>query len=131
MEPLFTRASYWLISCARWIQSTPSYPISVRSILKWFSHLCLGFLSGLFPSGFQTKILYKFLIFPTCATCPALHFCNDIWWSVQVMKLLQPPPLPTSSLLGPHILLSTLFSNTVNVCSSISVRDQVSHPYKT
>jgi hypothetical protein len=35
-----------------------------------------------------------------------------------------------SSLLGPNILLSTLFSNTLSLCSSLSVRDQVSHPYK-
>jgi phosphate starvation-inducible membrane PsiE len=34
-------------------------------------------------------------------------------------------------LLGPNILLSILFSNTLNLCSSLSVRDQVSHPYKT
>jgi polysaccharide pyruvyl transferase WcaK-like protein len=34
------------------------------------------------------------------------------------------------SLLGPNILLSTLFSNTLSLCSSLSVRDQVSHPYK-
>jgi hypothetical protein len=26
--------------------------------------------------------------------------------------------------------LSTLFSNTLNLCSSLSARDQVSHPYK-
>jgi hypothetical protein len=37
----------------------------------------------------------------------------------------------TSSLLGPNILLSTLFSNTLSVCSSFNVRDQVSHPYRT
>jgi hypothetical protein len=36
-----------------------------------------------------------------------------------------------SSLLGANILLSTLFSNTLSLCSSRSVRDQVSHPYKT
>jgi hypothetical protein len=36
----------------------------------------------------------------------------------------------TSSLLGPNILLRTLFSNTLSPCSSLSVRDQVSHPYK-
>jgi hypothetical protein len=35
------------------------------------------------------------------------------------------------SLLGPNILLSALFSNTLSLCSSLSVRDQVSHPYKT
>jgi len=37
----------------------------------------------------------------------------------------------TSSFLGPNILLSTLFSNTISPRSSLSVNDQVSHPYKT
>jgi hypothetical protein len=36
-----------------------------------------------------------------------------------------------SSLLGPNILLSTLFSNALSLCSSLHVRDQVPHPYKT
>jgi hypothetical protein len=43
---------------------------------------------------------------------------------------LLPTPAP-SSLLVPNILLSTLFSNTLNLRSSLNVRDQVSHPYKT
>jgi hypothetical protein len=34
-----------------------------------------------------------------------------------------------SFLLGPYILLSTLFSNTLCLRSSLSMRDQVSHPY--
>ena len=33
-----------------------------------------------------------------------------------------------SSLLGPHILLNTLFSNTLSLCSSLNVSNQVSHP---
>jgi hypothetical protein len=37
----------------------------------------------------------------------------------------------TSSLFGPNILLRTLSSNTLSLCSSLNVRDQVSHPYKT
>jgi len=37
----------------------------------------------------------------------------------------------TSSLLGPNILLSTQFSNTLSPRSSLNVSDQVSHPYKT
>ena len=37
----------------------------------------------------------------------------------------------TPSLLGPNILLNTLFSNTLSLCSSLNVSDQVSHPYKT
>jgi hypothetical protein len=37
----------------------------------------------------------------------------------------------TSSLFGPNILLSTLFSNTLSLRFSFSIRDQDSHPYKT
>jgi hypothetical protein len=37
----------------------------------------------------------------------------------------------TSSLFGPNILLSTLFRNTLSLCSSLNDRDQVSHPYRT
>jgi hypothetical protein len=33
------------------------HPISVTSILILFLHICLGFPSGIFPSGFLTKIL--------------------------------------------------------------------------
>jgi hypothetical protein len=36
-----------------------------------------------------------------------------------------------SSLLDPNILLSTLFSNILSLYSSLNVRDQVSHPYRT
>jgi hypothetical protein len=31
----------------------------------------------------------------------------------------------------PNILLSTLFSNTLSLCSSLNVWDLVSHPYRT
>jgi hypothetical protein len=34
-------------------------------------------------------------------------------------------------LFGPNIILSTMFSNTLNLYSSLNVRDQVSHPYRT
>jgi len=45
---------------------------------------------------------------------------------------MQSPPFPIiSSLLGPNILLNTLFSNTLSFLSSRNVNDQVSHPYKT
>jgi hypothetical protein len=37
----------------------------------------------------------------------------------------------TSSLFGLNIILSTLFWNTLSLCSSPNVRDQVSDPYRT
>jgi hypothetical protein len=49
------------------------------------------------------------------------------------MKLLSTEflqPLITSSLLGPYILLSTMFSYALNLYSSINVRDQVPCLYK-
>jgi hypothetical protein len=50
------------------------------------------------------------------------------------MKLLIMQLSPTSChfiLFGPNILLNTLFSNTLSLCSSLNVRDQVSCPYET
>jgi hypothetical protein len=49
--------------------------------------------------------------------------------SSSLCSFLHPPV--TSSLFGPNIFLSTLFSNTLSLFSSLNVRDQVSHPYRT
>ena len=50
-------------------------------------------------------------------------------FSFSLCSLLQSPV--TSSLLGPNILLNTLFLNTLSFLSSRNVSDKVSHPYKT
>jgi hypothetical protein len=50
------------------------------------------------------------------------------------MKLLVMQFSPTSvtpSLFGPNILLNTLFSKTLSLCSCLTVRDHDSHPYRT
>ena len=52
---------------------------------------------------------------------------NNIGWRVQFIKLLNLHSPITSSLLGPNILLNTLFSNTLSLRSSLNVSDQVSH----
>ena len=48
-------------------------------------------------------------------------------FSSLLCNLLHSPVTP--SLLGPNILLNTMFSNTLTFLSSRNVKDQVSHPY--
>jgi hypothetical protein len=65
---------------------------------------------------------------------PSLDHSNYVWRGVLVMKVLimQFPPISCHiSLFGPNILLSTRFSNNLSLCSSLNVRDQISHPYTT
>jgi hypothetical protein len=62
---IFTKALHWSLSWARSIHSILPYPTSLRSILMLSFQLRLRLPSGLFPSGFPTKILYAF-IFSTC-----------------------------------------------------------------
>jgi hypothetical protein len=108
-----------LVPILRWISPVYSIPYYLRSILMFFTHLCLGLRNGLFPSGFPTNILYAFLLSFIHATCPddliPLHLIILIilgedckLWSSSLCSFLQPPV--TSSLFGPNILLSTLFS---------------------
>jgi hypothetical protein len=49
-------------------------------------------------------------------------------WSSSLRNILHDP---SSSLLGPNILLNTVFSKTLRLCSSLKVRHKVSYPYST
>ena len=92
-----------------------------------------------FSSGFHTKPFYTLLLSPIRATCPVhpifLDFITRIiseqYRSLSSSLCNFPHSHVTSSLLvAPDILLNTLFSKTLNLRSSLSVSDQVSHPYK-
>ena len=110
----------------------------LESVLILSTHLRLGLPSGLFPSGFPTNTLYTPSPHPYAPHVQPISFFSILsptqYWvsstksfSSSLCSLLQSPV--TSSLLGPNILLNTLFSNTVRFLSSRNVSDQVSHPY--
>jgi len=136
----FKTAVHLSLFSASSIQSIPPHPISWRSIFILSSHLRLGLPSGVFPSGFPTKTLYTPLLSPICVTYHAhLIFLDFITRTIlrekyrslsySLCTFFHSPV--TSSLRGPNILFSTLFSNTLNLRSSLNVSDQVSQTHKT
>jgi hypothetical protein len=60
-----TRARHWPVSWVKWTQSTPSHTLPfLRSILIFYSHLCPGLPSCLFPLGFSDQnFVYIFHLF--------------------------------------------------------------------
>ena len=80
----------------------------------------------------QTSVLPQTCYMPRPSHLFLFDQQKSFGWGVQIIKLLFMHflhSLVTSSLLGPNILLSTLFSGILSVHSSLNVSDQVSHPY--
>ena len=76
---------------SRSIQCLPCHSISLRPRLILF-HLCRGPTGGLFPSGFSIKTMYAPLPHACHMACLSryslLDYPDDIWWGVQILKLL-------------------------------------------
>jgi len=116
-----------------------SHPISWWTTLILFSPLHLGLQSGLFHSSFPTKTVQASFLSLLHATC-LTHFIlldfiirtifGEEYRSLRFSLCSFLYSLVTSSLLGPNILLSTLFSKALSLCSSLTVSDHVTNPYK-
>jgi hypothetical protein len=112
------------------VHTTPFYLSEIHfniihPLISWSSY---------FPSGFPTNIPCALLLSAIHATCPAI---TSFLILGEKHKLCSPllcsfiQPHVTSSLSGPNILLSTRFSNTLSLCSSLNTGDQVPHPQRT
>jgi hypothetical protein len=80
-------------------------------------------------SNFRTNLVYIIYHFHSChMPCPSYQ-PRCVYHEPPLYEIFYSPCI--SSLLGPNILLSIQFSDSLNRYSSLKLRDQVSHPYET
>jgi hypothetical protein len=88
--------------------------------------LLVSFLLAFTPISYMHSSSLPFVLLP----CPSHPLClghsNYTWWWVQVMKLLTMQFSPTS-----YHFITLRLKYSLQHCSSLNVRDQVSHPYRT
>jgi hypothetical protein len=123
-------------------QADQSCPWPLSHVLKIYLNIILPSLSGsskwILTLGFPHKNhVHTHHHSATCTTHPILvdFIIRTILgeeyrsWSSRLWSFLHFPV--TSSLFGPNILHSTIFSHTLRLRSSVGVNNHVSHPYKT
>jgi hypothetical protein len=84
----------------------------------YIPNLCMHFSSAIHATC-PTHLIFLYLITRTINGKEYRPWIFSLYHSI------------TSSYLAPNIFLSTVFSDTLSPCSSLNVKDQISHPYKT
>jgi hypothetical protein len=130
---VFTKPRHWTLFWASWIQFSPLTPVSLRSILMLSTHLLLRLPVVSYLRASQPK--------PSKHSSHACHMShpphppwfnhpNNIRWRIQAVKVIIMQFSPLSVFLRFRSkYLNTLFSETLSLCSSLKMRDHVSHPY--
>jgi hypothetical protein len=123
---VFTRALHWSLSWSSQYHPILSLRIHFNIIRLPKSWSCRWLLSFWLPQTTYIWILLScYTLYPSHSPC--LDHYNYTWWRVQIMKLFV---IKFTSLSCHFIPLRfkycvfTLFSNTVSICSSLSVRVQ-------
>jgi hypothetical protein len=120
------------------IYAISSHPISLISILILYIHLSLGIPSSL-PLAFPPKLYMHFcsytcvihaMLIPSSYISSFRIILGEVYISRSTL-LCSLFEAPTTSYHFPTNILSLLFPNTLSLCSSLNVRDQVSHPCGT
>jgi hypothetical protein len=125
----YVHMSQFLDSTLVWYEFKTSHRISIRLLVIMFFCLCLH----LSTSGFQAEIGYAFIMSPSRPTCPTYLVLLD-WltpiicseeYNVRSSLIGVSSSLCTCSLLNRNVPYITLFSLTLNWCSSLRVGHQV------
>jgi len=121
---LFTTARHWSLCWAIWIRSTTYHPISIHSNITFPSTPRSSELSPTFVITDQhfERIYHRSheRYVPRPSHHPWFNHPNNIWWSVQVMKLLIMESSPVFCLLCRNILFSILFSKSIKLFLSLN-----------
>ena len=136
---IFATACHWSLYSARYLQSTPSNPISSRPILILPSQLCLGFYIVSFLQVFQPKSCMHFsFLLSMPVICPSHPILLELLSLIMSGKEYR-PRVSHYAIFSNLLLLSHSFKHSSQstvlrhpwLCPSIKVKDQDSHSYKT
>jgi hypothetical protein len=101
------------------------------------THLCLGVLSSLsFWLSHQYPLYIPILSHLCYMPCPPHppwldHSIFGEEYNLLKLLIMQFSPISQHLSLVQIFSFSTLFSDTLSLCSSLNVKEQVSHPYRT